>query len=251
MNISSGIKTVRSVITANSPVLLLGTSIAGIVATGILAAKGGYKARGIIDDATADKGEPLTVQEKVQLTWLCYAVPGVTAASTIASSVGMHTIHTKRANAMAALYAVTAGKLDDYQDKAEELLGTKKTQQLNNELAQKTIDGNPLENNEIILTGNGTELMYDDWSGRYFDGSVAVVEAAVNEINRQLIDDGEASLNDYYDHVGLPPIPMGVRFGWTGGDKVDIRFGGAKTKDDRAAVTCTFRKEPKDNLGKY
>lgn len=120
INISSYVKTAKSVITANSPVLLLGTTIAGVVTTGVLAAKAGYKARGIVDEAEGRYKEEfdeefvvLTPQEKIQLTWLCYATAGISGAGTIASAVGTHTIHTKRANAMAALYAVTSNKLDD------------------------------------------------------------------------------------------------------------------------------------------
>lgn len=251
MNISSSIKTVKSVITANSPVLLLGTALAGIVTTGVLAAKAGYKARGIIDEATAEKGEELTTQEKVQLTWLCYAVPAVTGASTIAACVGMHTIHTKRANAMAALYAVTSNKLDDYSEKAEELLGPKKTQTLNNEVAQKSVDRHPLGNNsEVIITKGGTELMQDEWSGRYFRGSVNQVEAIVNDLNRKLIEEDEVPLNDFYDLLGLDEVEMGHTFGWCGADKISVRFGGALTPEGEPVVTVWFQTKPKTNLGR-
>lgn len=83
MNIASYVKTAKSVITANSPVLLVGTTIAGVVTTGVLAAKAGYNARGIVDEAEGkyaaletEKVE-LTTQEKAQLTWLCYATAGI------------------------------------------------------------------------------------------------------------------------------------------------------------------------------
>ena len=91
-NLNRGLKTVRSVITANSPVLLVGATITGVVATGILSAKAGYKARGIIDEEKARRGDAavanqifdthveekavydaaaeLTTKEKAQLTWL-------------------------------------------------------------------------------------------------------------------------------------------------------------------------------------
>lgn len=254
MNIASSLKTVKSVITANSPVLLVGTAIAGVVATGVLAAKGGYNARGIVDEAEANRTEPLTVPEKVQLTWLCYAAPALTGASTIAATVGVHTIHTKRHAALAGLYAVTTTKLDDYREKAEELLGTKKAQELNNEIAQRNIDreierGNDFIDHEVIITDNGDALCYDEWSGRYFMGSVNKIESAVNEVNRLLIDNGDASLNDFYDYVGLTPISMGTRFGWSG-EKIEARFGTVKTTDGRPAISFWFHKEPKDNLGR-
>lgn len=247
-NLSSAIRTAKSVLTANSPVLLVGTAVAGIVTTGILAAKGGYKARGIIDEAQSGTSEPLTTQDKVQLTWLCYAAPAVTGVSTIASVVGVHTIHTKRHAALAGLYAVTTSKLDDYREKAEEMLGSKKTQELNNVLGQQSVDRDPIENHEVIITGGGSELCYDDWSGRYFYGSVSTVEKAISVINMKLVESGDASLNDYYEHIGLPSIPMGDSFGWSG-MKLEPRFGTVTTPDGRAAVSVWFHKEPKDNMG--
>lgn len=256
MNLSKGLNTARSIITANSPVLLVGTAIAGVASTGILAARGGYKARGIIDEAEGRyRDEPtdqdLTTIEKAQLTWLCYAVPGVTGASTIASVIGVHTIHTKRHAALAGLYAVTSGKLDDYRDKAEELLGSKKTQALNDAMGQKAVDNHPIINHEVIMIEGGTELMFDDWSGRWFLGSVPIVEKGLYEVNLQLAEGQEVSLNEYYDYIGLKPIPIGTHFGWTAGSKVEPAFGSVKTdeKEPRGAVSVTFRQEPKDNFG--
>lgn len=248
MNLSHMIRTAKSVITANSPVLLVGTAIAGVVTTGVLAAKGGYKARGIIDEAQANQVDELTAQDKIRLTWLCYAVPAVTGVTTIASVVGVHTIHTKRHAALAGLYAVTAGKMDDYRDKAEELLGAKKTQALNDAVGQAAVDKVPFENNEVIITDGGSELCFDAWSGRYFMGSVPIIERAFHEINMQLLESGDASLNDFYDHIGLDPIPMGQDFGWSG-KRIEPRFGSTNTKDGRAAVSFWFQDEPQEKVG--
>lgn len=245
MNLSSAVSAAKSIITAHSPVLLVGTAIAGVVTTGVLAARGGYKARGIIDTATEEKGSELTPREKVSLTWLCYAAPAATGASAIASVVGVHTIHTKRHAALAGLYAVTSTKLDDYREKAEELLGAKKTQELNNSVGQASVDRDPVTNHEVIVLEGGSELMYDDWSGRYFMGSVPIVESAVANINLLLAENGDASLNDFYEYVGLSSLPMGMNFGWSG-PKVDVGFGAVKTNDDRSAISYWFQKKPKE-----
>jgi Family of unknown function (DUF6353) len=276
MNLSSAVRAAKTIITANSPVLLVGAAVAGVVSTGVLAAVGGYKARGIIDEEKArrvaspegpfdtfleykkafdEKAPELTVGEKFKLTWLCYAAPAVTGASTIASVIGVHTIHTKRHAALAGLYAVTQTKLDDYREKAEELLGQKKTQQLNNELAQKSIDGKPVDNHEVVILEGGTQLCYDDWSGRYFMGSVPIIEKAISEVNLRLVESGECTLNDFYEYAGLSPIPMGMDFGWNGGPKpngtkkVEPRFGTTATPDGRAAISFWFQQEPRKGLG--
>jgi len=256
MNISSAVKTAKSVITANSPVLLVGTAIVGVVTTGVLSAKAGYKARGVVDERERELQEatpgapPLTTKEKAKLTWPLYVVPSLTGAGAIASVAGVHTVHTQRHAALAGLYAVTSTKLDEYTERAEELLGPKKTQQISDEMAQRSVDRSPLDmDHEILILEEGTEVCHDEWSGRWFMGSMAIIERAANNINLQLAESGEASLNDFYEWLGLPPIPMGVRFGWSGKTKIDIKFGSVVTNDGRPAISFWFRPEPKDGLG--
>lgn len=243
-NLSSTIKTVKALVTANSPILLVGTAIAGVVSTGVLAAKGGYKARGIIDEAAVVKGESLTVQEQSKLTWKCYTVPVLTGVSTIASIVGVHTIHTKRHAALAGLYAMTTAKLDEHIDKAEELLGPKKTQALTNTLSQEALDVNPLGDKEILMTGENAELCNDRFSGRYFMSSLQSIEQAFNEANRQIIDTGDCSLNDLYNYMGLSDVPMGEAFGWSGDEKILPKIGSAVAADGRASIVVDFRRTP-------
>ncbi len=251
-DISRGLRTVKTVITANSPVLLVGATITGVVATGVLAAKAGYKARGIVDEAQAEKGpEPLTTQEKAQLTWLCYAVPAVTGVSTIASCMGVHLIHTKRHAALAGLYAITAGKLDDYKDMAEEALTGKKKQEFNDRMAQKSADASGFDIREVVLVPGGSELCYDDWTGRYFMSSMSEIQRAVNEVNAMLIDEGELDLNTFYDRIGLTNIPSGLDFGWSKAktDKIVLNYGNVNAPDGRPAIAISFRNDPRPGLG--
>jgi hypothetical protein len=274
MNLSNAVRTAKSVITANSPTLLLAASITGAITTAVLAAKGGYKARGIIDDERMRRvasPEPpfdtyieykeefealmpeLDFMDKAKLTWKCYASPALTGASTIASMVGLHAIHTKRQATMAGLYAVTSTKLEDYREKAEELLGAKKSKQVNDEVAQKQVDRNPVGDHEVVILEGGTELMYDEWTGRYMMGSIGIVEAAVANVNTLLAENGEASLNEFYDFVGLSGIPMGLEFGWnrsSGVSRLTTSFGSVKTKDGRAAISFWVDQPPKDAFGR-
>lgn len=249
MNINSAVRAGKSVITANSPVLLVGTAIAGVVTTAVLAARAGYKARGMVITAEAETLQPLDNKEKAKLTWLCYAAPAVSGASTIAAVLGVHTIHTKRHAALAGLYAVTTSKLDDYQAEAEKLLGSKKTQQLNDAMGQKAVDeGRPFDSKEVIVLGGGTELMHDNLTNRWFMGSVPIVEKAIYDLNVRLLEDGDVSLNDYYEFVGLDAVPLGENMGWSG-VKLEPRFGAVKTSDGRSAIDVWFSKAPKSQLG--
>lgn len=252
MNLSNALKTGRNIITANSPVLLVGTAIVGVVTTGILAAKAGYKARGIVDEFEENEQREATFAEKAQLTWLCYAVPGVTGASTIAATVGVHVIHNKRNAALAGLLAVTTTQLDDVQRKAEELLGTKKSQILRDERAQRSVDkhGDPeAPNREVLVLEGGSELCQDEWGGRYFHSSMRHIDHAFDKVNARIAEDGHASINDLYEELGLPRVTMGDQFGWSG-TKIEPRYGnglfksGNLTSDGRSVIVFWFSTEP-------
>jgi energy-converting hydrogenase Eha subunit A len=246
-NVPSAIRTAKSVITANSPVLLVGTAVAGVIATGVLAAKGGYQARGIIDAAREEKdGVEPTLPEKFSLTWLCFAAPVLTATSTVASVIGVHAIHTKRYAALAGLYAIATSKLDDMSAKAEEALGSnKKVQQFRDDLSQLSVErGDEFEDNEVIITGNGTELCFDEHSGRWFMSSHARLESAVNDLNHALLSDNR-SLNEFYDYIGLQGNSAGRLVGWNSGTKVSPKFSSVLTSDGRPAISFGFREEPR------
>lgn len=245
MNLSNALKTAKNVITANSPQLLVGTAIVGVVTTGVLAAKGGYKARGVIDEAESERDTPLNFQEKAQLTWLCFAPSVLTGASTIAATVGVHTIHTKRHAALAGLYAIGASKSDELQAKAEELLGAKKSQLLEDHLAQKAVDrdfeqrGEEFLNHEVIVTGKGEQLCREDFTGRYFDGSLNSIESAVNDLNAILLD-GPADMNNLFDYLGIEPSAAGEVFGWKPKTKVMVKPGSALTPKGKAVINVRF-----------
>lgn len=247
--VKSNLRAIKSVVTANSPTLLVATTVVGIVATGILSAKAGWKAHEIVATFEDNESREATLPEKVSLTWLTFAAPAITGASAVTAVVGLHTIHNKRHATMAGLYAITSNKLEDYQAKAEELLGVKKTQQLNNSHAQVQMDSREDASREVIITHNGGELCYDDFSGRYFQGSMAKIEQATNDLNRVLLDKGDSSLNDFYDYVGLPAIEIGNDFGWSG-KSVNVRFGAVTTPEGKPALSFWFHSPPKPDMGR-
>lgn len=272
-NVSRGMKTAKALITANSPVLLVGATITGVVATGILAAKGGYKARGIIDEEKARRGRDavkdlqfesyleekaaydnagdLTTREKVELTWLCYAPAALAGASAVSSCLGVHYVHTKRFAELAGLYAITSGKLDDYKEKVEEALTGKKKEDFQAFMAQKSADDSPLINNEVIITEGGKELYQEDFSGRWFTSSMTQIDKALNEANLLFVDEGEIDLNTVYDCLGLPAIPIGGDFGWSRAKTrlIEVNHQTVKTPDGKAANSISFRSDPKPIRG--
>jgi hypothetical protein len=88
-------------------------------------------------------------------------------------------------------------------------------------------------------------LFHDQLSGRWFRSSVGRIEAAVNETNAILNRDGDVSLNDYYDQIGLPHIKWGEEYGWSGKPLIESTIDSVVTKDGKPALSVGFLKDPR------
>ena len=66
------IKGIRMTIGKRSPEILTGIGIAGMITTTVLAVKATPKALMLIEDAQYEKGDSLTVPEKVKAAWKPY-----------------------------------------------------------------------------------------------------------------------------------------------------------------------------------
>lgn len=86
-----------STIVRHAPKILKGAAIAGVGVTAYTAHKDAKKAYKIIDNAEferVEKGEdPLTMIEKAQLTWKCYAPTAVSVAVTGLAIFGLHRVN--------------------------------------------------------------------------------------------------------------------------------------------------------------
>ena len=98
-----------------------------------------------------------------------------------------------------------------------------------------------------VTTPQPKPVMYDEWSGRYFEADMNDVQSAMLDANQVLISDGDLDLNTVYDRLGLPPIPMGSMFGWSTEfvTTIDVVFGSHIMPNGWPALTMSFRRDPR------
>ena len=71
------------------------------------------------------------------------------------------------------------------------------------------------ERTEASLSGySGKMLWFDEWSGRSFERDVEDVVTAEYKLNKTFILKGHATLNEFYEFLGLPPVHDGDALGW-------------------------------------
>lgn len=257
-NLSQITKSVRATLTEHSPEILTGIGIASMVTTTILAVGATPTALTILDEAAAEKeGRTRTrlaindlpkifpAKEVFLLTWKCYVPAAVTFATGVGCLIGASSVNVRRNAALATAYTLSETALKEYKEKVIETIGEKKEQAVRDSIAKDHIEKNPVGKNEIIVTGKGSTRCYDCISGRYFESDIDKLRKAENELNRQILVDMYASLNDFYDLIGLSPIAMGEDLGWNIDKQPELYFSAQLSDDEEPCLVVNYSVAPR------
>lgn len=253
-NVTAFFRSVQKSVSKHSPQILTGVGIGGMVAATVLAVQATPKAIQLVERKKKEENvEKLTAIETVKTTWKCYIPTVITSAASIACIIGASSINAKRHAALISAYALSETALREYQEKVVETIGEKKEKTVRDKVAEKQIKENPVSNNEVIVTGNGDTLCYDPMSGRYFNSSVEKIKRAENELNRKMLHDifGYASLNEFYDEVGLPNTDVGDSVGWTTDNLVDIDISTQVAENGKPSLVLVYRSRPDYNFDSF
>lgn len=248
-------KNLAKVISKNSPILLTGVAIAGLVTSVIFAVKATPKALELIDEEnekrwkdTSNDEEPklLTTTNIIKLTWKCYIPTMGMVLTTGACIIGANSINQKRYAALATAYTLSETAFKDYKSKVIETLGKNKEQKLRDDIATDRIKENPPSTNEIIFTGKGEILCYESLTKRYFKSDYEQIRRIINDLNDTLLNDGFVTLNDMFWTLGLSTMKPFDGLGWdvtTGLIRPNIST--ILTEDKRPCLVLGFEVEPK------
>lgn len=256
-NLSQIAKGIQTSLTKHSPEILMGIGVAGMATTVILAVRATPKALSILDEAAAEKEartrtrlaiedlpKVFTAKEMVTLTWKCYIPATVSFVTSAGCLLGASSVNGRRNAALATAYTLSETAFKEYKDKVVETIGEKKEQVVRDAIAKEHIEKNPIGKNEIIVTGKGNTRCYDCISGRYFESDIDKLRKAENELNRQILVDMYASLNDFYDLIGLSPISMGEDLGWNIDKKPELYFSAQLSDDEEPCLVVNYSVAP-------
>ena len=196
------IKTIKTIATKHSPAILTGIGITGMVTTTILAVKATPKALDIIADIKErheeDTDKKIVAKEFLKEVTPVYVPAFITGVASAACLIGANSIHSKRNAMLAAAYTISDTAYREYREKVIDTMGEKKDKMVKDEIAKDKIKNDPVQNHEVIVTKQGTTLCYDCIFGRYFRSDMETIKRAITRINRDLVTDMYASLNDFY-----------------------------------------------------
>lgn len=234
----------QKLVTNNSPAILTAAAVVGVVATAVLVAKAAPKAHTDIQNEKSERTDEVTIVDQTRLVWKHYIPAAATGAATIACIIGANTISTKRSAALASAVGLSEYAFKEYRQKVVEQLGENKETKVHDAVMRDVVDRNPISDNQVIITGNGKSVFLDSFTGLYFETDMESVRRAVNDINEQIFGQDSASLNEFYNLLGVKANKVGDELGWTQTNKLDLRYSSQLMDDGRACVVIDYRKEP-------
>lgn len=256
MDVQNAIIKVRGAIAKHSPEILTGIGVAGMIATTIMAVKATPKALKLCEELRNERrneyDEDPTKLEYVKVAWKCYIPATVTGVTSIVCLIGASSVNIRRNAALTTAYSLSETALREYREKVRESVGEKKEKEIRKSVAQEKIEKNPVKNNNVIITDRGDTLCYDMQFGRYFKSDIDTIKRAINEINRKIVCDMYASLNDFYDEIGLSHVKVGDDIGWNLDDKtIDIEFTSHLAEDGTPCLAINYSASPKHGYSSF
>ena len=194
----------------NSSTILTFAGAVGVIATTVSAVKATPKALALLEKAKDEKGEELTKLETVKIAGPAYIPAAVFGVSTLACIFGANILNKRGQASLMSAYALVDSHYKDYKKKVDELYGEEAGGQVRATIAKDKYEDCPIESVE-----EGNRLYYDFYSNRYFEASPAFVKTAEYELNRKLMMDDCAYLNEWYCLLDLEPLEHGLDFGWS------------------------------------
>jgi hypothetical protein len=230
----------------NSPTILTGLGVAGLITTVVLAVKATPKALLLLKESDEYLGykttsDPVTT---IKVAWRPYAPAIIMGGVTVGCMIGANTINLRRNAALASIYSLTEATLREYQSKVVETIGEKKEKKIKDDIAKDRIDKNPSLNKGIIYTGKGDTLCYDTLSGRYFKSDMEFLRKIQNDVNRDIINHMWLSLNELYSELGLKGIKIGDDIGWNTDNLVEFEFSAQLSDEGVPTMVIDYATKP-------
>lgn len=222
----------------NSPVILTGLAVAGVISTAYFAFKAGPRADKILEEYRKDmrdchprdkEAKRAVIGETVKKMVPVVAPAVIMGGSTIACVVGSHSISSRRIAVLSAAYSLSESTVKNLNSKMEEMLGEKKTRAIKDSIMKDKLRETEKNNQKmlgdgnVVVPDNGYVLCKDLHSGRPFYSTAEKIKQAIVKCSFDVQQDMWVSLNDFYDEIGSPQlehIPLGDDLGWNVEDTI-------------------------------
>lgn len=222
----------------NSPVILTGAAIVGVISTAYSAFKAGPRMNQIRKNYQEDLGycspndkeaKRVVVGEAIKESVPVMAPTVIMGGTTIACIIGSHSVSSRRIAALSAAYSISESTVKNLNSKMEEMLGEKKARAVKDAIMKDKLHADTEKDQKVLADGNiyvpdnGYVLCKDMHTGRLFYSTAEKIKQAIVKCSFDVQQDMWVSLNDFYDEVGSPQlehVPLGDDLGWNVEDTI-------------------------------
>lgn len=237
-----------------SSIILTGLALTSLAATIVSAYKAGVK----IDKILTEKKEELkmidesdkearkaVVKETVKEVSLAAIPTMVSGATTGACILGLNKTTSKKIAVLSAACTASEKAVTNLNNKMNEVLGEKKARSIKDAIVKDNVmkDG-IVKEGQVILTGDGDVLCKDLHSGRYFRSNASKIQQAINSLSADCAVENYVELNELYELLNIPRIPLGDDLGWNADDLVrgqlPITISAQLTEDNQPCLCLDY-----------
>lgn len=193
---------VMKLVQKNSSTILTCIGAAGVIATAVLTGRATIKAVRIVDES-----ETHSKKEIVKTVWKEYIPAAGIGIATIACIFGANTLNKRQQAALMSAYALLDQTYKEYKSKVKDVLGEESEQKVEDAIAEEKVSD--------ICPSDGKLLFYEPNYGQGFERTMLEVQDAEYRLNQKFAVEGEASLNDFFELLGLNKTDTGDLIGWS------------------------------------
>lgn len=197
----------------HSPTILTCIGSIGVVATAALTAKSTIKAVRIYDDVK--QNNPST-SDLVKTILPHYIPPIMVGLASIISIVGANAMNRRQQAVITSAYILLDQTYKEYKNKVKDVLGEEAEHKVEASIAEEKIK-------KANITPVGENLLfYEPYYGQIFQRTMLEVQDAEYKLNQKFATEGEASLNDFFEFLGLSKTDTGDSIGWSQENSYDF-----------------------------
>lgn len=231
--------------------LVIAASFVGAAVIGAMTAPRIKKTSKDVVEAVKSKDVKKTAKATAHLI-LSVSPIAIYAGTMVYTGLRIYNKEVERANELAGLLASATSTLRIYKETIKEELSPEDASKIVKKVADKKLQQTPEgENTVVVLESESNVLFFDELSGRYFKSTYNEVEAAVNRVNHEIINNCYISLSDFYDEIGLEITSFSDEVGWDIDALVELDYTSTITTDKKPCIVISFRCPPQTNFNRF
>lgn len=197
------------------PVIGTILGIAGVVTTGVLSYRAGYRSALDIEDLKCELGYEPPLKEKAKKAAKHCIPAGIAIGTTVSELLYLHRHNALTLKRVRSTLQSVGKQYNEYREEVDKSFGDGSAEEIENRIIlRKLTDRKPPKGENLLFYLTGCD--------HFFERSMAEVIDAEYQINRQYVLNGYVSLNDFLDELGLPKTDEGSELGWSTDVAADV-----------------------------